>query len=185
MGIVRELGDTFPIIRLLNVGLIGGRVGIIGMAVGIIVGGELAMYVGMTVGIIIGIIAGVLGLLVIGNATITSVLDNMGPAMRAEVSEFSIERQARFLEGYRKNERRVWVAYISSLGGGHYDYLGKPRVGLLMTMTWIVGVGIVWWLVDIYRIPGMVLEHNQRAAANLVFSMRIRSGTHTDDSIST
>ena len=61
--------------------------------------------------------------------------------------------------------------------GSHYIYLGKRRVAALMTISLFMGVGIVWWLVDIFCIPGMVREHNRGVAAGLVFNMRIREGS--------
>jgi TM2 domain-containing membrane protein YozV len=46
--------------------------------------------------------------------------------------------------------------------GGHRFYLGKPGTALLqIASVWLLlGLGLIWVIVDVFLIPGMVRKHN-------------------------
>lgn len=62
------------------------------------------------------------------------------------------------LERQRKKRRYAYPAWLCL--GSHYLYLGRPVVQALF---WLTGGGLlVWWLVDLFRIPALVDRHNRR-----------------------
>ncbi len=50
----------------------------------------------------------------------------------------------------------LWL--LTGLIGGHRYYLGRWGTGLLQTVT-LGGVG-VWWLIDLFLVPGLVKAVN-------------------------
>ncbi len=54
------------------------------------------------------------------------------------------------------------TAYLLTLFvfGTHYGYLGKWGIQILFWIT-LYGVG-VWYLIDLFRIPGLVARHNAK-----------------------
>ena len=54
---------------------------------------------------------------------------------------------------------RVFAIFLG-ICGAHRFYLGKTFTGALMLFT--AGGGLVWWIVDLFRLKTMVLAHNER-----------------------
>ena len=88
--------------------------------------------------------------------------------VRHELERLDAQRQDEFLQEYRRKRKSVGAAYLLWLFlGWHYAYLGKWGVQVLFWLT-VGGVG-VWWLIDLFRVPGMVADTNKdRATAVLV-----------------
>lgn len=45
--------------------------------------------------------------------------------------------------------------------GAHYLYPGRVGTQLLLWFTMLLGIGLIWWLIDIFRIPGLVAQANR------------------------
>jgi TM2 domain-containing membrane protein YozV len=66
-----------------------------------------------------------------------------------------------------------WIAYViwilAGIFGGHRFYLGRTgsAIGQLVTSLTIIGilVTVVWNIVDLFLIPGIVREENEKLAA--------------------
>lgn len=55
------------------------------------------------------------------------------------------------------------VAYLLwfflGLVSGHRWYLGRPGSAVLQILSYLMfGLGLIWWLVDAFLIPGMIRE---------------------------
>ena len=61
-------------------------------------------------------------------------------------------KQAEFWEEYERKEKSVLAAYLLFLCGCHYAYLGKWGTQVLFWFTVLLFVGLVWWLVDVFRV---------------------------------
>lgn len=95
--------------------------------------------------------------------------------VKAEVVHLSAERQAQFVEEYRRKARSLPVAYLlwffGFLLGLHYLYLGKPAIWLAFMITF-GGLGW-WWLIDAFRMPGMTRDYNADVATAVMRDMKI------------
>lgn len=58
-------------------------------------------------------------------------------------------------------KKSVGVAYVLWLFGAHYIYLGKPIVTVLLWLSCFAGIGLLWLLIDLFRIPSMVDSANK------------------------
>ena len=90
-------------------------------------------------------------------------------SIQAAVDGLPVEAQKDFNRDYRKGAKSILVAYIAwLLLGCHYLYLG--RVGVQFAVWFTLGFLIVGWVVDFFRIPGMVKQKNGELACELVIS---------------
>jgi hypothetical protein len=94
------------------------------------------------------------------------------PAMvRHSLAKLPAERQAEFLELYRKRAKSTAVGYLLWFIAWHYAYVGKWGVQFLFWFT--LGGLFVWWLVDAFRIPGLVRQYNEDVAVSLMRDLAI------------
>lgn len=92
-----------------------------------------------------------------------------------EASDPARMSTARQMAAYDNARKSVGVGYLlwifTGWLGGHRFYLGQPVTGILLLLlcgagwvtfgiTWVVGG--LWLLIDAFRIPGMVRDHNNR-----------------------
>jgi len=69
------------------------------------------------------------------------------------------DQPSRLSEGPKKSKPVAFMLWILlGLFGGHRYYLGRTGSGILMTLT-IGGLGL-WWLIDLFRLSGMVDRRN-------------------------
>jgi len=58
--------------------------------------------------------------------------------------------------------RSTGTAYIFwFLLGAHYLYLGRVGTQIMLWLTMPIGIGFIWWFIDLFRIPGLVAEANR------------------------
>lgn len=54
------------------------------------------------------------------------------------------------------------IAYLCwVILGAHYFYFGKPLKNIILWLTCFILIGVIWWFIDLFRIPGMVKEYNR------------------------
>ena len=80
------------------------------------------------------------------------------------------EGQRRYvLPRYESRKKSKLVAYLTwFFFGVYYFYLGKPIANLLLWISFPFLIGIVWWFVDLFRIPGIVDEYNDKLLMSLI-----------------
>ena len=98
-------------------------------------------------------------------------------AVAGEVLNMPYFQQSQFIDEYRRRSRELAIAYLFQIFlFAHYGYLG--RWGLQIAF-WLTGGGLmIWWLVDIFRLPGMVAEYNHWVALELLREMSGRAVTY-------
>jgi hypothetical protein len=91
-------------------------------------------------------------------------------AVRSQLTLLSAAQQHEFLKAYQMQSASLLLAYLASLIYCHYGLLGRWAMTGMMFLTLFVAValGWVWWLIDVFRMPGMVRAHNQRVAAEIL-----------------
>lgn len=85
------------------------------------------------------------------------------------------ENQRRYvLPRFEKRKKDVFAAYCMLFClFTHYIYLGKPVRTLVILISFPFLVGLVWAVVDLFRIPGMVAEYNDRLLTELIQESKI------------
>lgn len=103
------------------------------------------------------------------------ILDNLPSMVREGLSKLTASKQEQFIEEYRRKSKNMGITYllwfILSL---HYVYLGRWGLTLLM---WITLDGLlIWWIVDAFRIPGMIRNYNKDVAVDVLRTMKAIEG---------
>lgn len=98
------------------------------------------------------------------------------PAMvRHEVARMSPQHQEEFLEEFNRKSKDIAVCYILwFLLGLHYAYVRKWGLLILMWITF--GGFVIWWIVDIFRIPGVVRDYNRDVALAVLRDQKAIAG---------
>ena len=72
---------------------------------------------------------------------------------------------------YSENSKSMGVAYLLwacfGLVGAHRFYLGQTKSGIASLLLWLIPfigwtILALWWLIDAFRIPGAVNEHDMK-----------------------
>ena len=86
----------------------------------------------------------------------------------AEMDEFN---QEAFISEFKKKSKSINVACVFYLLGFHYAYMGKWLICILYWAT-MGGFGI-WVLMDLFRLKGMVQDHNKTVAINVLRDIQV------------
>ncbi len=92
-------------------------------------------------------------------ATVGEALAKLPPVLREE-----------FMEEYQLQRRKVGISYFLWLIppplSCHYFYIRRPFTQILYSLT--AGGFLIWWLVDLFRIPALVQEDNRKSAKRIL-----------------
>jgi uncharacterized protein with NAD-binding domain and iron-sulfur cluster len=82
------------------------------------------------------------------------------PRVLYELGKRSFEDQLQFKELYESKKRSLFLAYVCLLcfPGTHYAFFGKWQLQVLYWLT--IGGGLIWWIVDIFRLKQLVNQNN-------------------------
>ncbi len=73
-----------------------------------------------------------------------------------------------FMNYYENKKASNGKVYLSWLFGFHYAYFGRWAICALFIFLVIMFVGVLWWIVDAFRIPSMVREYNNKLAIEIL-----------------
>jgi hypothetical protein len=96
-------------------------------------------------------------------------------SVRNDLASMPENKQDEFLKAFRQRSASLIMAYLSSLIYCHYGLLGRWAMTGWMWLSLFVAstLGVIWWLIDLVRMPGLVREHNHRIAADIVQELRV------------
>ncbi len=101
--------------------------------------------------------------------------DNLPATVRSELDTLPAQRQDEFVEEYSRKAKSRGPAYLLwFLVGGHYLYLGKWGIQFVFWLT--LGGLLIWWLVDLVRIPGMIRDYNKDMAVDVLKNLKAVDG---------
>lgn len=96
--------------------------------------------------------------------------------VKHELQKLPEHKQHAFMEEYKRGYRTNLVAYILwCVLGLHYAYFGKWGYQIAFWISGIVTVGIVavvWMIIDLFRIPHMVLDYNKDLSIKILRDMK-------------
>ena len=107
-------------------------------------------------------------------------MNELPESIRRQIPEAVIRRvdtldpvtQEAFLSEFRKKKKSALMAFLlwCIFPAWHYFYLGKVWVNLIFWLTF-GGFGL-WWLIDLFRLGGMVREYNKTVAISVLKDIR-------------
>jgi hypothetical protein len=93
--------------------------------------------------------------------------------VRNELATLPAQWQQEFAEEYTRNKKSLGLAYLFLIivFWAHYGYLKKWG---LQVIFWVTAGGIgIWWLIDIFRLPGLVKNYNTELAIHMMRSLKV------------
>ena len=98
------------------------------------------------------------------------------PAMvTAALAEMDAPSREHFHTEYDRRKKSAFWGYVLWLClGWHYAYARKWGIQILFWCT--AGGFLVWWFVDLFRVPGIVADYNAEQAVGALRDVKIISG---------
>lgn len=82
------------------------------------------------------------------------------PKTLYELGKMCPENQIQFQEVYLKRNKSLFLAYLCLffLPSTHYAFMGRWQLQFLFWFT--LGGALIWWMVDLYRLPKLINDVN-------------------------
>lgn len=104
-----------------------------------------------------------------------SIADDLPSMVKNELAKMPAQKQEEFVEEYKRKEKSLGTAYLFLVIvlGMHYGYLGKWG---LQAVFWLTGGGfLIWWFIDLFRLPGLVKNYNKDTATDTMRNLKAMS----------
>jgi len=101
-----------------------------------------------------------------------SISDSLPAMVRNELATLSAQRQQEFVEEYNRKKKSLGIAYLFLIivFALHYGYLRKWGLQFLFWFT-AGGLGI-WWIIDLFRLPGLIKDYNMDIANEVMRNLK-------------
>jgi len=107
------------------------------------------------------------------NLYISNSIANKLPSMvRNELAKMPAIKQEEYIEEYKRNIKSLGIAYLFMffILGMHYGYIKKWG---LQFVFWLTGGGfIIWFLIDIFRLPSIIRDYNKDKAIETMRNLK-------------
>ncbi|PKQ63740.1 TM2 domain-containing protein [Raineya orbicola] len=104
-----------------------------------------------------------------------SIADRLPSMVKNELAKLPAQKQEEFVEEYKRKAKSVGIAYLFLIVilAMHYGYLRKWG---LQIVFWLTGGGFfIWWLIDLFRLPGLVKNYNKDIAIDTMRNLKAMS----------
>jgi len=101
-----------------------------------------------------------------------SVADSLPSMVKNELAKMPAQKQEEFVEEYKRKVKSVGIAYLFLIVilAMHYGYLRKWG---LQIVFWLTGGGFfIWWLIDLFRLAGLVKDYNKDVAMDTMRNLK-------------
>jgi hypothetical protein len=95
-----------------------------------------------------------------------AVASSLSRTVREQLAYLTPDQQRAFLWRYRAQAKSPTVAFLFLPLGWHYLYLRKRGLQVLFWLT--LGGLAAWWLLDVFRLRGLVRDYNRRVAMHVM-----------------
>jgi len=107
-------------------------------------------------------------------------LSRLPPSVQHVVSQMDPSTQAAFFNEYWQKRRKASVGYLLwFFFGFYYLYARKVGVQVVFWLSWFIGVGEVWWIIDFFRIPRIMADGNEQIARECLQTLQIATSYGT------
>jgi len=104
-----------------------------------------------------------------------SIADSLPSMVKNELTKLPAQKQEEFVEEYKRKAKSVGIAYLFLIVilAMHYGYLRKWG---LQIVFWLTGGGFfIWWLIDLFRLAGLVKNYNKDVATDTMRNLKAMS----------
>jgi len=107
-----------------------------------------------------------------------STRDNLPAMVRNELAKLSAQRQQEFVEEYNRKKKSLTLAYLLMLPLCLFLYYGYIHRWGLQFLFWFTGGGfIIWWFIDLFRLPTLIKNYNMDIANEVMRNLKTISSS--------
>jgi TM2 domain-containing membrane protein YozV len=100
-----------------------------------------------------------------------SLMGQIPPMVKSELAKLSPQKQSEFLHEFERKAKSTGLAYLCLiLFGIHYAYLGRWGIQIIFWIT--CGGFLLWWLIDLFRVGGLIRDKNQDIAVDAMRNLK-------------
>lgn len=94
--------------------------------------------------------------------------NNIPFAVQVQLAELPMEAQQDFMAEYTRRKKDVSTSYLAHMITLSEGYLDNWTLQIFFWISFSVGIGPLWWLVNLFRLPGKVRKYNRNLAAKVL-----------------
>lgn len=102
--------------------------------------------------------------------SLQSIQKELPEAVFQKLKSMEPSAQEAFVAEFNKKKKSPFFTSLCGYIGLHYAWVGKVRMTIVFLLT-LGGLGI-WWLIDLFRIRGIVRNYNNDLAIKVLSEMR-------------
>jgi len=100
-----------------------------------------------------------------------SIVNSLPAMVRNELAKMSAQKQEEFTEEFKRKGKTIGMAYLwLFIFAVHYGYMGNWGIQILFWLT--CGGMWVWWVIDLFRVPGMIRNMNKDIATDIMRNLK-------------
>ncbi|MFA5973925.1 MAG: FHA domain-containing protein [Lentimicrobiaceae bacterium] len=102
-----------------------------------------------------------------------SISDSLPAMVRNELATLSAQRQQEFVEEYNRKKKSLALAYFLMLPLCFCLYYGYLHKWGLQFLFWFTAGGLgIWWIIDLFRQPGLIKDYNMDIANEVMRNLK-------------
>ena len=101
-------------------------------------------------------------------------VDKLPASVQNLVKKMDASDKNAFLLEFNQRKKSTFFSYILwPLGALYYAYNKKIGLQFVLWLTAFVGIGIVWWIIDLFRMPWIVDAANDQIAREIAQTLSL------------
>jgi hypothetical protein len=101
-------------------------------------------------------------------------VDKLPASVQNLVKKMNDSDKKAFLIEFNQRQKSTLFSYLLwPLGGLYYAYNKKIGLQFILWLTALVGIGFIWWIIDLFRIPGIVESANNQIAREIAQTLSL------------
>lgn len=101
-------------------------------------------------------------------------VDKLPASVQNLVKKMNDSDKKAFLIEFNQRQKSTLFSYLLwPLGGLYYAYNKKIGMQFILWLTALVGIGFIWWIIDLFRIPGIVESANNQIAREIAQTLSL------------
>jgi hypothetical protein len=108
-------------------------------------------------------------------------VDKLPASVQNLVKKMNDSDKKAFLIEFNQRQKSTLFSYLLwPLGGLYYAYNKKIGMQFILWLTALVGIGFIWWIIDLFRIPGIVESANNQIAREIAQTLSLGKSFEKD-----
>jgi hypothetical protein len=103
----------------------------------------------------------------------SDIKDDLPELVTSSLRDMDQSDQKIFIEEFCRRRRTLGLAFLLWFLGFHYAYYKKWALFVLFWISCFLVFGLVWWVIDAFRIKSMTKVYNQETAIDAMKDFKL------------